>query len=70
MTYEIVTHKILKPYFSDELGHGGPVTVTENLPEWGMNDKLIEAAAELGVKHNSKYNCGNNQGTNLTLQVL
>ena len=48
--------------FLGELGQRGPVTISENLPDWGMNDSLIQAAEELGVKHNRNYNSGYNQG--------
>lgn len=48
--------------FTDELGHGGPVTISENLPTWEMNDLFIKAAGEIGIPHNKSYNSGNNQG--------
>ena len=48
--------------FLGELGQRGLVTISENLPDWGMNDSLIQAAEELGVKHNRNYNSGYNQG--------
>ena len=49
-------------WFLGALGQRGPVTIFENLPDWGMNDYLIQAAKELGVKHNRNYNSGYNQG--------
>ncbi|XP_067947042.1 alcohol dehydrogenase [acceptor]-like [Watersipora subatra] len=57
-------YKKMENYFmpGEELGHGGPLTISDNT-NYGLSDSLIQAAAELGVPKNPSYNSGVNNGS-------
>ena len=48
--------------FADKLGHGGPLTISENPPCYRIADHIMEACEELGIKRNPSYNTGDSQG--------
>ncbi|XP_067946350.1 4-pyridoxate dehydrogenase-like [Watersipora subatra] len=56
-------YKKMEDYFmpDEELGHGGPLTISDNT-NYGISDIMIRAAAELGIPQNSSYNSGVNNG--------
>ena len=48
--------------YADKFGHGGPLTVSENLPHYGIADRLIKSCNQLGIDENEMYNLGDIQG--------
>ena len=49
-------------FYLERLGHGGPLTISENLPTYPIVDRIIEGCQELGINLNKSYNTGDSQG--------
>ena len=56
--------------FTERLGHGGPLTVSDKGLHWPVSDLFIEASEELGIKRNPSYNSGDNQGENASVMAV
>ena len=54
---------------TDELGHGGPLTISDNI-NYGISKVLMEGATELGVPVNPSYNSGVNNGMDVRLYLF